>query len=262
MLEKFFWKLTLLSKAISVLKNWYMYPIVYFRLTKKPKVVFETKNGFKIIIRTEPKSTDIHVFTEIWLENIYTMPMYGTVIDIGSHIGIFCLYALQYCDRVFCFEPDTNNFNLLVENLDKNKAANVFVFKQACSSKTGSMQLYLNDHDLSAHSLYKKGTESIKNNVTSRGTTVKTITLEDIFKQNKIESCDFLKMNCEAAEYDILLNLSENCLKKIRWISIQYHGGPINDLIKKLQGLNFYVQTRPTSNTMGFLYATAGYMDS
>lgn len=254
MLAKFFWKLTLLFKMISVLKNWYMYPVVYFRLTKIPKVVFETRNGFKIIIRTEPKSTDIHVFTAIWLENIYTAPTSGTVIDIGSHIGIFCLYALQYCDRVFCFEPDTNNFNLLVENLKKNKAANVFVFKQACSSKTGNMQFYLSDHDLAAHNLYKKNTESFQE--------VKTITLEDIFNQNKIESCDFLKMNCEAAEYEIILNSSDNCLKKIRKISIQYHEGPINDLIKKLQDFNFYVQTRPTSNTTGFLYATASDLDS
>lgn len=73
-LKKLFWKLELLLRAIFVLTNWYMYIVVYFRLTKKPEVILKTRNGFSLKIRTNVKSTDIHVFTEIWLEKEYSPP--------------------------------------------------------------------------------------------------------------------------------------------------------------------------------------------
>ena len=56
---------------MNILKNWYMYPIVYFQLTKRMIIPFMTKSGFKLNIRNVKNSTDIHIFTEIWLENIY-----------------------------------------------------------------------------------------------------------------------------------------------------------------------------------------------
>ena len=85
-------KISILIKAIRVLKNWHLYPLVYYGLVKNEHVIFETKSGLKIKIRTN--STDIMAFTHVWLIEEYSNPGFelhntDTVVDIGAHIGLF-----------------------------------------------------------------------------------------------------------------------------------------------------------------------------
>ena len=65
----FLFKLRILLKSIEIFRNWYLYPLVYFNLTNKPFVIFETKNGLKMKIRT--KSTDLMALTNVWLIQEY-----------------------------------------------------------------------------------------------------------------------------------------------------------------------------------------------
>ena len=51
-----FTKMNLLLSSRKIFKNWYLYPMVYFKLTKNKHVIFETKSGQKIKIRVN--STD------------------------------------------------------------------------------------------------------------------------------------------------------------------------------------------------------------
>ena len=50
-------------KSIKLFKNWYVYLLVYFKLTKKDHVIFETKTGLKIKIRVN--STDLMALTHV-----------------------------------------------------------------------------------------------------------------------------------------------------------------------------------------------------
>ena len=52
----FFSKVRIFARSWKILKNWYLYPLVYFKLTKKDHVIFETRSGLKIKIRVN--STD------------------------------------------------------------------------------------------------------------------------------------------------------------------------------------------------------------
>ncbi len=115
-------KLRILLKSIEIFRNWYLYPLVYFNLTNKPFVIFETKTGLKLKIRT--KSTDLMALTHVWLIEEYDNPDLkisnnDTIVDIGAHIGLFSLFAAQFCKkgRVFCFEPVSDNYELLLENI-------------------------------------------------------------------------------------------------------------------------------------------------
>src|SRR5437879_4305635 len=44
---------------------------------------------------------------------------------------------------------------------------------------------------------------------------IEAITLEQVFDRSRIERCDFLKIDCEGAEYDILFGASEVALRRI-----------------------------------------------
>ena len=65
----FFSKVRIFTRSWNVLKNWYVYPLVYFNLTKKPHVIFETKSGIKLKIRT--RTTDLMALTNVWLIQEY-----------------------------------------------------------------------------------------------------------------------------------------------------------------------------------------------
>ena len=59
----FFSKVRVFARSWNILKNWYLYPLVYFQFTKKDYVIFETRSGLKIKIRVN--STDLMAFTHV-----------------------------------------------------------------------------------------------------------------------------------------------------------------------------------------------------
>ena len=50
---------------------------------------------------------------------------------------------------------------------------------------------------------------------------VKSKSLFDIFSENNIQECDFLKLDCEGAEYEIIDSLTSEFLNKIKKYAIE-----------------------------------------
>lgn len=51
----------------------------------------------------------------------------------------------------------------------------------------------------------------------------KVTSLDEVFKENKLNKCDLLKVDCEGCEYQIFESTSESTLKKILNIVMEYH---------------------------------------
>ena len=69
-----------------------------------------------------PGTMDGWIFDEIHTRNVYRLPekfsSRDVVIDIGAHIGIFTLAALDKgCRRVYSVEADAENHRLAARNL-------------------------------------------------------------------------------------------------------------------------------------------------
>ena len=90
------------------------------------------------------------------------------------------------------------------------------------------------------------------------GIKVQTISLNDFIKKNKLKKIDFLKMDCEGAEYEILYNLPKNVLNSIKKISMEYHNinetYNVTNLVAFLEKNDFEVNAiinkRATSNLL------------
>ena len=251
----FLTKLKIFLKSTKLFKNWYVYPLVYFKLTKKDHMIFQTKTGLKIKIRVN--STDLMALTHVWMIQEYSNSGFDIndsdiVIDIGAHIGLFALFASQFCKqgKIFCFEPIKENYELLVENINSNKIKNIIPFNFAVSKESDSVKIFLND-DYSGHSMFLE---------TNNFVIVKSKSLLDIFSENNIQECNFLKLDCEGAEYDIINSLPSDFLNKIKKSVIEYHLADthpklLEQLIKKLRKCSFIVNTRPLFSDIGFLFA-------
>jgi len=248
-------KLKILFKTIKILKNWWLYPIVYLKLTKRPTVIFETKNGFKIMLRTD--STDLMAFTHVWLIEEYSKQGFDihetdTVIDVGAHIGSFSLYASQSCKKgiVYSFEPMNENYKMLKLNLQLNNLQNVITNNSAISKSSSKIILFQNQ-DESGHSKFIQTDNPIEVNSKS---------LNDFFSENNLKSCHLLKLDCEGAEYEIIDSLNKKYFDIIEKMIIEYHLADSNpELLENLKNklkLNSYeISINPLFKDIGFLYA-------
>ena len=129
-----------------------------------------------------------------------------SVFDIGANIGYYTLIFSRLVGkngRVFSFEPDPENFRLLVKNIKVNKFKNITPVQKAVSNKNGKIILYLcQEH---------KGNHSIIENFAWKKIMVESTTL-DSFLRTGIKP-DLIKMDIEGAEYLALLGMKKTLTK-------------------------------------------------
>lgn len=248
-------KITMVKKTREIIENWVDVILIYRNLKRKRFSTLKTREGLRIKMRNN--STDIQVFATVWLLEEYGkegfLPEGNVVIvDIGAHVGFYALYVSQINRhaKIFSFEPVSENYNLLKENIAKNSLDNVKAFNLAVGGQIGEGRIFC-FRDQSAHSIYKKSEKSEVVNCT---------TLDDIIKDNDIQKISVLKLDCEGAEYDILNKASDSSLEKIDRICMEYHG--ITDEHEELDALKntlickgFKIEEIPTSDNLGMIYA-------
>ncbi len=196
-------------------------------------------NKVKFELETE---ADFSVFEEVFKDREYKVvddliKKAKTILDIGAHIGCFSVYAgmLNTTVHVLAFEPDTRNFTLLKKNLELNGVRNVKAKNVAVSADGKVRDFYLNV-DSHNHSFFGEG------NVVK----VNCKKFADILAP--LGHCDFVKMDCEGAEFEILLGLED--FSSIGAIFLEYHlfGGKndLNTLKNKLNAQGFKLKDFPS----------------
>ncbi|MEN0047749.1 MAG: FkbM family methyltransferase [Bacteroidota bacterium] len=163
------------------------------------------------------------ILKEIFEQRTYSdyFPFYqkATIIDIGAHFGYFSLFAhknLHQDSKIIAIEASKENVERLKQNIEKNAVQNVEVVSCGIGSKNGTVQLYkganVNHSILSNYSLAKE-----------RGELIEIQTLAQIIATHQLKYIDFLKLDCEGAEYQILETLPSETYQKIGVISMEFH---------------------------------------
>lgn len=184
-------------------------------------VKISLRNGLKFILRA--RTMDRSVLKEVWIKEIYNkhgvkVEKGDTVIDIGGHIGIFSIYAahLSETGKVYAFEPFIENFNRLEDHKKINHKENLTAFNKGVAETRGKKTLFLSpDKNTGGHSMHLK-------NQSDRKVEIETINLIEFCEEYKIDKIDFLKLDCEGAEFDILKG-SEAILKRVRKVIMECH---------------------------------------
>jgi FkbM family methyltransferase len=201
-------------------------------------------NGFSVKAYT-------HCFSmlyEVWKKRDYDIPGFAlarnmTVVDIGANQGFFSLYAASRGAVVYAFEPCIDNFQMLQWNISKNGLENcVKPFNAAVTDKEGKVNLFVG---LDRSGEIMSGTASVRNeNRGGKGVQtqlVRSVTLDSLLSDLQIERCDFLKMDCEGAEYEILASTSQASFSRIARISIECHENRMQEAVTSLKKAGFEV---------------------
>lgn len=153
----------------------------------------------------------------------------GIVLDIGAHKGIVsCYIAKNYPSVVvYAFEPVRENYEAMLENIKRNKLNNVIPFNLAVTEDGRDVTIYTDPINNSGGStLYSSG----------NGQQVKSITVNDIMKKNRIEEIALLKIDCEGAEFEILPTVP---LEKVKRLRGEFHktNGDVSALIDAVKSI-------------------------
>jgi tRNA1(Val) A37 N6-methylase TrmN6 len=107
---------------------------LYLNQIKDRFAILETRTNKKIKVRTD--TTDFMALANIWLLEDYKIKKFeirsnDVIVDIGAHIGIFTIYASQFCNngKIYSFEPVKENYDLLLNNIELNRLEQVKPFE-------------------------------------------------------------------------------------------------------------------------------------
>lgn len=169
------------------------------------------------------------------------------VVDIGSNLGLFSYYSiLKGAKKVYSFEPGEAQSKAIRDNF--SSIENLIIEQKAVSSESGIL------------SFSKHKTKSILSGVFSNPDKneydvleCECVNLMDYCKENTIEKINFLKMDCEGSEYRIFRSLTDDFIKNIDKVSMEYHlssEGDISYIIERLERNGFSVEVSDTSSTL------------
>lgn len=179
---------------------------------------------YNIVLQFKKNRKALHLVREVFVKKVYAkhfpFDTNATIIDVGAHYGYFSLFAAKNTktkSTIYAFEPSIDNFNIMQENVSNNNISNIVTFHQAVYGETGFSNLTKFNHQ--NNSLYAQ----YLNTDNSETEEVTCITLNDIIDNQNISHIHFLKLDCEASEYEILLNCSKETFSKIEVICCELH---------------------------------------
>ncbi len=238
--------------------NKIIFPFFYLRHQGKQTIIVNGDDNTQLTVRVN--TSDILVIWEIWKAKIYDdarFPIHAedVVVDIGGHIGGFAIRAAKLAThgQVFVYEASSKNYTLLEKNRQLNNADNLHIHNKAVSHQTGEMKFYIPSENGALGSLMQETDSPVE--------TVQATTLTDIVQDNNLKQIDYLKVDVEGAEYDILLNCPAETLAKVLRIVMEYHEfegdeRSHRDLVNLLQAHGFHVAVEDGIFPQKFLFGT------
>jgi FkbM family methyltransferase len=203
----------------------------------------------------------LNLIDDIWRINVYTPLDFqilpdDLVVDIGANVGVFSTYAAkQTKNKVYAFEPYPDNFETLVKNISRNNLNNIQPQSYAISAYSGIVKLYVAKNK-AGNLLFNRNIEGKMDEHIE----VKSLTLQKAMDLNHIKHIDFLKMDCEGAEFGIIMNTPKDYIRKVNKISMEFHNN-VNDhshdfLVQILKDCDFKVDLSWNGTSpFGYIYA-------
>lgn len=151
------------------------------------------------------------------------------VLDIGANVGTFSLLASALgAKRVVSIEPVSTTFEQLNENIDRSGFKNIIPIRALVTEESGEYKTISMKTDSGHNSMYLVDGDSEE---------VMTVTLKNLL--DTFEAGDVvLKLDCEGAEYDIIMNATKEDMDRVSAIFMELH----MDLHPKYKGMEIIIE--------------------
>ena len=213
-----------LLKTVRLLRNWpevYWRKFVVGRAGERQSLRLRSGLEFEVL----HKDRSFPILAEVLDRQVYRPGLLApsqlspdpVVIDIGGNIGASAVYFLTQMPTARClvFEPEPDNYALLKTNLKRNGfESRATALQQGVAGSEGHRTLYFATNS-PTNSMYRPEMGS--------PIEVECTSLQRIFDTHRIDHCDLMKIDCEGAEYEILMTAPGPLLGRVRRIILEWH---------------------------------------
>ena len=182
--------------------------LVYLTITDpetKKKINFSVKNNStfwrgKTIFTKEPITID-------WIKSFNKNSIF---FDIGANIGVYSLYAAINSNvKVYSFEPESNSFQTLMENIIiNNQEKNILAYPIGISNITELTKLHLSEF-ATASSHHTVGKNALNHNSLKQFSTrykqgIFSTTLNELVEKWDMPVPNYIKIDVDGIEHKII----------------------------------------------------------
>lgn len=199
-------------------------------------LTFRLRSGKSITLRAETR----FVLNEIFLDRCYDVPGVNladckSILDIGANMGVFALYAADRAPlaEIHCFEPSSENFVILQKNVFNNDVrAKLYSLAVAPTCGIGYLSLAggAQEYSLSSAGPWTEQVECVD--------------LKRLFELTAVENFDFVKIDIEGAEREIINECPDELLCRMRALSLEWHHSweELGALVRRLETIGFLAE--------------------
>jgi FkbM family methyltransferase len=185
---------------------------------------------------SESQHADIwqYIINDEWEQETFNVIDYfvkesHTVIDIGCWLGTLSFYLAAKGASVYAIDPDPVTYPCFLESIRLNPEPEplIFPFDMAITPKTKTVTLH-------SRKTYGGSSSSVveRANDQQHSSIVKGISLYDFIISNAIPKVDFIKMDIESGEFEVLPSLAD-ALKQLKLptMIIEFHYPQLNEIV-------------------------------
>lgn len=192
----------------------------------------------------------LHSLREIFVEKVYWFKSTDTplILDCGANIGLSVIYFKQLfpAAKIIAFEPDEKIFYMLKENIEQFNFSDVELINKGVWKSETTLS-FLAEGTLGGRVAEKS---DYGNNVVS----IQTTRLREYLDTR----VDFLKIDIEGAEYDVLLDCADR-LENVGLLFIEYHSRSaepqkLDEILGILTKTGFRYYIREAAETIKYPY--------
>lgn len=195
-----------------------------------------------------PRTTDIHLIKNIFYEKEYGVDLRDlnpeNIVDIGANVGYTSVYFTNAYpqSRVFAFEPEEGNFELLKKNVtgyNNIVPSNLAIWNQKTDLITSAKE-----YDSWSFSLSESDERG-------NGPTFQAISMNEVLERIGGD-IDILKLDVEGAEKEIFNPKNAAWLNRVKVIVIELHD-------RKIKGCSESLYRSLVVNDIFFTQKNSGY---
>jgi FkbM family methyltransferase len=205
----------------------------------------DTRRGLRIHLSGDP--ADVVTVFVIFARLDYGRLAPGIVaVDVGANIGVFALFAAASgARRVLAFEPSAESYDLLQRNIEANRLEGVIQPRRVAVTDESGRTVRFPRRSSVMNAIDRS---SDANEADEVGTTTLDAILEGEVR------VDLLKIDCEGAEYGILLSSAETTYRKVQRLVVELHAGRQDEIVTHLADRGLRLEKRTADNVVGGVF--------
>jgi|GEM_PF-1696242 len=145
----------------------------------------------------------------------------GTMLDVGANVGFYSLVASLAFKHVYAFEPCSITFTRLEKNIRLSAKNHIHAYPLGLSSNSGKTLLRVFEAASGNNTIEKSHASEVMHNYTDEE--INIMTLDEVATKFEFEEVDFIKIDVEGHEAEVLRGAQETLRRWRPWLFIECH---------------------------------------